>query len=177
MPRKGETVLAGIAGHSLLYGLAAATLAIVLLTVPFTFTAWHEWIGVLTGRNLGVADAQASIPFLPRAGLAVGIVAYAGRTDRLWLVPIAAAIGVPIPNDAHWTMALASIRLALRRPTAGGEAGAGNHLGDHRGRNERIWHRIGALRELGAHRGRGVTNHDLASVVDSGQRPTRADRA
>ena len=88
-----------------------ATLVVVLISLPFTAQAWPEWFGVLTGQNVRVADAQVMIPFAARALLGIGIVAFAGSTDRLWLIPIAAAISVPIPNAPHWTMALASIRL------------------------------------------------------------------
>jgi hypothetical protein len=84
---------------------------VVALSLPFTWDAWMQWPSVLTGGNVAVADTQTFLPFWARVAIAAGIVIFAARSDRLWLVPIAVATSFPIPNEAHWTIALASIRL------------------------------------------------------------------
>ena len=95
--------------------VAAATTAIVLVSLPFTFGSWFAWVGVLTGDNIGIADQLAPIPLFVRGLLAAALTVYAALTDRIWLVPIAIVISFPAPNAPHWLVALAAFRLAWRQ--------------------------------------------------------------
>jgi hypothetical protein len=66
---------------------------------------WLEWFDSL-GWSVAVGapdNALVQIPVVVRGALAAGLVAYAARTDRKWLVPIGTAVAMPI----LWPIALA----------------------------------------------------------------------
>lgn len=74
----------------------AATAAIVFVSLPFGPGLWPEWIAYITeasGRDLG--GPQIMISLWVRVAVASAVVAYAARTDRVWLVPIAVMLSLP----------------------------------------------------------------------------------
>jgi hypothetical protein len=82
--------------------LAIALLATVLLAaVSFAIapSLWAEWFAVL--RTTQARETRASTPFdfipLPlRVAIAAGLVVWAARTDRRWVVPVAATLALPV---------------------------------------------------------------------------------
>jgi glycosyl transferase family 87 len=80
--------------RNLAYALGA-TAGIALVGALLAPELWAEWI-----RSLSIASnvpPPAGVPpLIVRLPIAAAIAWYAGRTDRAWLVPIAAFIGLPI---------------------------------------------------------------------------------
>jgi hypothetical protein len=77
----------------------AVTLVIAGVSFIIAPSAWADWIGVL--RSTSAADHRAATPFdfIPlavRVVLAAALVAWAGLTDRRWVVPIAATLALPV---------------------------------------------------------------------------------
>jgi hypothetical protein len=77
----------------------AATVVIAGVSFLIAPSAWSDWIGVL--RSTQAADHRAATPFdlipLPiRVVVAAGLVAWAGLTDRRWVVPIAVTLALPV---------------------------------------------------------------------------------
>lgn len=77
----------------------AATAVIAGVSFVIAPAAWSDWIGVL--RAAQAADHQETTPFdyvpLPIRVLVAGaLVAWAGLTDRRWVVPIAATLALPV---------------------------------------------------------------------------------
>ena len=72
-----------------------ATVAIVVIGVVLTPQLWVEWI-----RSLSIASAVPTAagvpPLLVRLPVSAVIAFYAGRTDRAWLIPVAAFLALPI---------------------------------------------------------------------------------
>ena len=69
--------------------------AIVLVGVVLDPGLWSDWV-----RSLAVASAVPASPGVPplviRLPVAAAIAWFAGRTDRAWLIPVAAFVGLPI---------------------------------------------------------------------------------
>lgn len=72
-----------------------ATAAIAFVGALIAPGLWAEWI-----RSLSIASNVPPPPGVPpllvRLPIAAGIAWYAGRTDRAWLIPVAAFIALPI---------------------------------------------------------------------------------
>ncbi len=76
-----------------------ATAVIAGVSFVIAPSAWSDWIGVL--RATQASEYRESTPFdfvpLPiRVVIAAGLVAWAGLTDRRWVVPIAAMLALPV---------------------------------------------------------------------------------
>lgn len=82
-------------------GLTVAMAAISFAAAPHHWIEWVEW---MTGSVDASAD-RPGLPFVVRLLIAVGVLAYAAHTDRIWLVPIAAAIASP-EGGIHWLLLL-----------------------------------------------------------------------
>lgn len=81
-------------------------LTLGIATVSFAIDPhhWFEWVSWMTGS----VDASPDRPGLPlpiRFLIAVGLMVYAARADRIWLVPVAAAIASP-EGGIHWLLLL-----------------------------------------------------------------------
>ena len=77
----------------------AATIVIACISFLIMPSVWSDWIGVL--RSTEAADHRAATPFdfvpLPlRVLAAAALMAWAGLTDRRWVVPIAATLALPV---------------------------------------------------------------------------------
>jgi hypothetical protein len=66
-------------------------------------TSWEQWVGLLRTDLTGAGQASFStvgwflaVPLLPRLVVAAVIVAIAARTERRWLVPVAAVVSLPV---------------------------------------------------------------------------------
>ncbi len=91
-------------------GLTGIIAAVSFVAAPHH---WFEWMAWMTGQ----LDASGDRPFLPHAlrlVIAIGIIVYASRNDRVWLVPLAAAIAGP-EGGGHWLLLLAMWPLAQDR--------------------------------------------------------------
>ena len=91
------------------------TALLILVTLPFMWSAWFDWVGVLTGSNVGIAEAYTGLPLIPRLLFGACIAGVAGLLGWSWLVPLAVAVSYPNPNLTHWLVLFASLRLALGR--------------------------------------------------------------
>jgi hypothetical protein len=67
------------------------TALVAVPTVAFRPDLWSGYVGMLT-NNAGVAQA---VPLLWRLPVAAVLVAWGARSDRRWVVPVAAALAVP----------------------------------------------------------------------------------
>jgi Glycosyltransferase family 87 len=79
----------------------AIGLSAVLAAVSFVFAPglWTEWIAVLRTTQANVVRASTPFDFIPlpaRLAIAAGLVAFAAKTDRRWLVPVAATLALPV---------------------------------------------------------------------------------
>jgi hypothetical protein len=109
-------------GTALAVTLALAIPSIILF--PGEWAIWAEHM--LTNARV---DSDGRMPFVIRLTFALGLIAYAARTDRIYLVPIAAAL-LGHTQSMGWIIALAAIpvwRSRLRsHETAGKESGIGS---------------------------------------------------
>jgi hypothetical protein len=74
-----------------------ATAAIVAVSFILSPALWFQWADVLLKNR----DTAVTLPVLPgpvwlRAAIGAVIVAWGGRTNRKWTVPVGAAIAVPV---------------------------------------------------------------------------------
>jgi hypothetical protein len=115
--------------------VAATTAAVVAVSFAIKPSLWSEWIDLLVARQ-GTPNSSlglyVAIPLLVRLPVAALLVVWAARTDRAWVVPIAAVIAMPVlwPN-AYATLvavipllALASVRRTRAAEAAAAEAAA-----------------------------------------------------
>jgi hypothetical protein len=77
-------------------GVSAGLAAVSFAIAP---GPWADWIAVV--RTTEANEIRASTPFdfipLPvRVAIAAGLVVWAARTDRRWVVPVAAALALPV---------------------------------------------------------------------------------
>ncbi len=82
--------------HALLIALGA-TAAIAVVSLAIDPHAWFEWVGVVAasaGKTSGTW-AALPIPLLIRLPFAVILVVWGARTDRRWVVPVAAMVALP----------------------------------------------------------------------------------
>jgi hypothetical protein len=75
------------------------TAALAAVSFAFAPSLWADWIAML--RTTQARETRASTPFdfipLPiRLVIAAGLVVWAARTDRRWVVPVAATLALPV---------------------------------------------------------------------------------
>jgi hypothetical protein len=86
-----------------------ATLAIAAASALLVGPAWTAWVAVLAvnashGAGYVYPFWMPQVPWLLRAPLAVLLVAWGARTDRMWTIPAAIVLAQP---DLHpWTLAI-----------------------------------------------------------------------
>lgn len=81
------------------------TLAVMLVSAAvFGVQHWVEWVTWMFG-SVDVSADRPGLPFWSRLLTALGVMVYAARTDRIWLVPLAAAIAAP-EGGGHWLLLL-----------------------------------------------------------------------
>jgi hypothetical protein len=84
--------------HSL---AVAVAVTIVVAGVSFLMAPglWWDWIAVVRTTQAGVVRASTPFDFIPLAGrivIAAVLVVWGARTDRRWLVPVAATLALPV---------------------------------------------------------------------------------
>lgn len=72
---------------------AVATAAIVAVSFALSTGLWTEWLVVFSRPT--VRGGAALVPLVIRAPVALAIVAWAARSNRPWLVPLAVTISLP----------------------------------------------------------------------------------
>ena len=84
-----------------------ATVALAAASVAIMGTGpWTEWAAILQqGVTVSIPPDALPVPFLPRLGIAVLIIAWAARTGRRWLVPIGVVLAMPF----LWAIAFAPL--------------------------------------------------------------------
>jgi hypothetical protein len=85
----------------------AATAALVAVSVAVDGGLWRQWIDRTLVHTLAVGQGQPNIPvpLLVRLPAAALLVAWGARTNRMWTVPVAAAIAMPV----LWLTAFATL--------------------------------------------------------------------
>ena len=73
-------------------GIALGVTALLIAPTLLWPWAWGEWFGQLIASS--GERSFWPVPFAVRAVIAVGVVWYAARNDRVWLVPLAAAMAI-----------------------------------------------------------------------------------
>ncbi len=86
----------------------AIGLAILLVSVAISPSAWAQFIDVLRARGPGDVAALIPIPFGFRAILAAVIVVAAGRMQNRWSEPLA-ALGIVVALPTLWFTALSTL--------------------------------------------------------------------
>jgi hypothetical protein len=87
--------------------VAGVTLPLVAVSFVIAPSAWREWVEILTdnaGRPPG--PLAFPIPLLLRLPLAALLVVMAARTNRPWLVPIAAFLSIAVIWRPHYVFLL-----------------------------------------------------------------------
>jgi len=79
---------------ALALGATATIVAVSWLIAP---GAWRDWVAVLTG-NVGspVTSGSFPVPLLARLPIAAALVVWGARTDRQWVLPVAALLALPV---------------------------------------------------------------------------------
>ena len=93
-------------------GTTAVIAAISFVIAP---QAWFDWISILADNAARPASELAfPVPLVIRLPLAALLALYAGRTNRPWLVPIAALLGFAVIWRPHYVVLLGSIAIWRR---------------------------------------------------------------
>ncbi len=79
------------------------TAAIVAVSFVLDRSAWEQWIAILRGDLAGAGQGSIqtpgwylAVPLLPRLAVAALITVAAALSDRLWLLPVAVVIALPV---------------------------------------------------------------------------------
>jgi hypothetical protein len=93
----------------------AATAAIVLLSTIAAPAAWREWFAVLA-QNAGSPVTSGSLPVPPliRFPIAIALIVWGARTDRRWVLPVAALLSLPVIWYGSLSLLVATIPLSGR---------------------------------------------------------------
>ncbi len=97
-------------------GATAAVVAVSALLAP---GLWAEWLGFLVDQAR-LSDGAAGWAFIPgplyRVPLALLLVVWAARTDRVWVLPVAMVVATPFIWNGSLTLLAAIPRLRASRP-------------------------------------------------------------
>jgi hypothetical protein len=97
-------------------GVTAALVAASLLIDPDLWRAWWSDDVLKTATGAPLNQFSIGIPLWLRLPAAAILVAWGGRTDRAWTVPVAATIGLPILWPTGFAILAALWPIAGRRP-------------------------------------------------------------
>jgi hypothetical protein len=100
------------------------TLAIAAVSFVLAPGLWFEWVVRLTGGS-GTAGSGYMLFLVARLIFAAGLVVVGAKTDRAWLVPVAATIAVPIIWPDSLAMLIAAVPLVRWRGSRRSGAAAG----------------------------------------------------
>jgi hypothetical protein len=93
----------------------AATATVVLVSTLVAPAAWREWFAVLV-QNAGSPVTSGSLPVPPlvRFPIALALIVWGARTDRRWVLPIAALLSLPVIWYGSLSLLVATIPLSGR---------------------------------------------------------------
>lgn len=81
----------------------AVAIAVTAVLAAVSFAAapglWSDWVSVVRTTESGVVRASTPFDFIPLAGrvlIAAVLVVWGARTDRRWIVPVAATLALPV---------------------------------------------------------------------------------
>ena len=98
-------------------GASIAAVLVSALTAP---ELWQEWLAFLM-HQARLADGAVGYAFIPgptyRIPVAVAVVVWAARTNRVWLLPVAMVLATPFIWDGSFTLLAAIPRLMADRPS------------------------------------------------------------
>lgn len=99
-----------------------ATLAVVAVSAVLAPGLWGDWVHFLLAQAR-LSDGPVGYPFIPgplyRIPVALVLVVWAARTDRVWLLPVAMVVATPFIWNGSLTLLAAIPRLnASRLPAA-----------------------------------------------------------
>jgi Glycosyltransferase family 87 len=105
-------------GRWLEFGLAALiTLGAAAVSFIAAPQLWGDWLTLMFGEDAGGAYAASiPIPLYIRLPLAVATLWWAARTDRVWLVPSACLLALPVIWFNGLSLLLGSVALLEARP-------------------------------------------------------------
>ena len=88
------------------------TAAIVAVSFALTPNLWFEWIDTLRASSLvPPSESSIAIPLVPRLAVALVLLIWAGRTGRLWVLPIAVTLAIPVLWSASLSILVALVPL------------------------------------------------------------------
>jgi hypothetical protein len=88
------------------------TLAVVLVSLVYQGPlVWADWLDVLAQSGNIPPETSLPVPLVPRAALAILLIAWGALHDRRWTIPVAITLAMP----TLWLIALAPL-VALFRP-------------------------------------------------------------
>jgi len=91
------------------------TAAIVLGSLIIYPRAWLEWAAVLSTHD---PTPGLAVPVPVRLAAAVALLWWGARSDRRWVVPVAAFLGLPLIRTTGWVLLVAVIPLLRLRRTS-----------------------------------------------------------
>lgn len=99
-------------------GTTAAVAAVSYVAAP---GLWHEWLAFLVDQAR-LSDGAIGYAFVPgplyRIPVALLLVVWAARTDRVWLLPVAMVLATPFVWNGSFALLAAIPRLSAARPRA-----------------------------------------------------------
>ncbi len=96
-----------------------ATAVLVLVSLAIDPGLWRAWLSddiLKTAGGAPLDQFSIAIPLWLRLPAAAVLVAWGGRTDRAWTVPLAATLGLPILWPTGFAILAALWPIAARRP-------------------------------------------------------------
>jgi hypothetical protein len=96
-------------------GVTAAIVAVSFALAP---GLWFEWIAAVPSSGTDKTAVVTTFPLVARLPFALALVVWGARTDRRWVLPIAAVIAMPAWRYATFAILAACIPL-IRWPTLG----------------------------------------------------------
>lgn len=97
-------------------GVTAILVAVSLVIDPSLWKAWLTDDILKTATGAPLDQFSLGIPLWLRLPAAALLVAWGGRTDRAWTVPVAATLGLPILWPTGFAILAALWPIAARRP-------------------------------------------------------------
>lgn len=110
---------------------AGATAAVVLVSAVLAPGLWVDWVHFLVDQAR-LSDGAVGYAFLPgpafRVPVALVLVVWAARTDRVWLLPVAMVVATPFIWNGSFTLLAAIPRLRASYGPRAARRGRGDGL-------------------------------------------------
>ena len=96
-------------------GVTAAIAGVSFVLAP---SQWNDWLALLVrDRDTGFRLATVPGPLAVRVAIAAVLIAWGGRTDRRWTVPVGAAFAIPVAYFTLFAIAVVGVAgVAIRTP-------------------------------------------------------------